>query len=174
MEPDPSNMVLSNSPTLVSASLPGVIMGTAAYMSPEQAKGRTVDRRTDIFAFGCGLYEMLTGKPAFDGEDLAEILSRVLQREPDWTLLPRNVPPSVQQLLRQCVERNVKNRRRDAGDVRIDIERVLAGVGPRSAGHRKRVPALCMGCDRCCRFAGYCVCCSGDSPLDGSSATGAG
>ena len=72
--------------------MPGVILGTAAYMSPEQAKGRTVDRRTDIFAFGCVLYEMLTGKPAFDGEDLAEILSRVLQREPDWTLLPASVP----------------------------------------------------------------------------------
>jgi serine/threonine protein kinase len=73
---------LSNSPTLLSGSMPGVIMGTAAYMSPEQAKGRPLDRRTDIFAFGCVLYEMLTGKPAFDGEDTTEILSKVLQRDP--------------------------------------------------------------------------------------------
>jgi serine/threonine protein kinase len=80
----------SNSPTLLNGSLPGTILGTAAYMSPEQAKGKIVDRRTDIWAFGCVLYEMLTGRPAFDGEDVSDIMSRILQRDPDWSLLPPN------------------------------------------------------------------------------------
>src|SRR5262249_24706469 len=83
---------VSNSPTLVSApSMPGVILGTAAYMSPEQVKGRPVDKRTDIFAFGCVLYEMLTARQAFEGEDAQDILSRVLQREPDWSQLPSSL-----------------------------------------------------------------------------------
>src|SRR6202008_1314145 len=82
---------LSNSPTLsMAATNAGVILGTAAYMSPEQAKGRAVDKRTDIFAFGCVLYEMLTGRPAFEGEDLHDILGSVLKSEPDWTRLPAN------------------------------------------------------------------------------------
>jgi Tol biopolymer transport system component len=100
----------------------GVILGTAAYMSPEQAKGRSVDRRTDIFAFGCVLYELLAGRPAFDGEDVAEILSRVLQRDPDWTLLPANLSPRIRELLQLCLEKDVRKRRSDASDVRIDIE----------------------------------------------------
>src|SRR5437870_969834 len=85
-----SNPNFSNSPTLASmaATNAGIILGTAAYMSPEQAKGRTVDRRTDIFAFGCVLYEMLTGQPAFDGDDITEILGRVVTAEPDWSRLP--------------------------------------------------------------------------------------
>jgi Tol biopolymer transport system component len=113
---------LSKSPTLMSAaSTPGMIMGTAAYMSPEQAKGRPVDGRTDIFAFGAVLYEMLTGRSAFEGEDVADILSRVLQREPDWTLIPPNVPPRIRELLRLCLEKNAKNRRQSIGDIRIDI-----------------------------------------------------
>jgi serine/threonine protein kinase len=117
---------LSNSPTMLSGSTPGVIMGTAAYMSPEQAKGRPLDRRTDIFAFGCVLYEMLTGTPAFDGEDTTEILSKVLQRDPDWTLLPANVPPRIRELLRLCLQKDVRKRRSDAADVRIDIEQALS------------------------------------------------
>ena len=126
-EANPSNASLSNSPTMASmgATNAGVILGTAAYMSPEQAKGRTVDKRTDIFAFGCVLYEMLTGQRAFDGEDLTEILSRVLQREPDWTKLPASVPSRVRELLRLCLEKNVRNRRSDAADVRLDIEQAL-------------------------------------------------
>jgi serine/threonine protein kinase/Tol biopolymer transport system component len=127
-EGDPTN--LSNSPTLMSAaSTPGMIMGTAAYMSPEQAKGRPVDGRTDIFAFGTVLYEMLTGRPAFEGEDVPDILSRILQREPDWTLLPASVPPRIRELLRLCLEKTAKNRRQSAGDVRIDIKQALATVG---------------------------------------------
>src|SRR5262245_39858140 len=121
------SITLSNSPTLISGSAPGVILGTVAYMSPEQARGRQVGRRTDIFAFGCVLYEMLTGRPAFEGEDTPEILSRVLQREPDWTLLPANVPSRIRELLRLCLQKDIRKRRSDAADVRIDIEQALNG-----------------------------------------------
>jgi serine/threonine-protein kinase len=141
---------LANSPTLISAaSVPGVILGTAAYMSPEQAKGRMVDKRTDIFAFGCVLYEMLTGKRVFDGEDVSEIIAHVLAIDPDWTQLPANVPHSIQKLLRFCLEKNPRNRRDSAADVRIDIEQVarepesvsVRTVLPRSLW-RRSVPVL--------------------------------
>ena len=93
-ETEASKANLSQSPTLsMAATNAGVILGTAAYMSPEQAKGRTVDRRTDIFAFGCVLYEMLTGRAAFEGEDVQDILGAVLKSEPDWTRLPAETPP---------------------------------------------------------------------------------
>src|SRR5215831_19076448 len=117
---------VSNSPTLMSAaSMPGVILGTAAYMSPEQAKGKPVDKRTDIFAFGCVLYEMLTGCQAFEGEDVQDILSRVLQREPDWSKLPSGLSSRLEEVLHRCLEKDLKNRCRDIGDVRIDIEQAL-------------------------------------------------
>ena len=121
-----SNANLSQSPTLSMAPTnAGVILGTAAYMSPEQARGKDVDKRTDIFAFGCVLFEMLTGRQAFEGEDVADILSRVLQREPDWKLLPVEVPAAIKKLLRSCLEKNARNRRSDANDVRLDIESAL-------------------------------------------------
>jgi serine/threonine protein kinase/Tol biopolymer transport system component len=118
---------LSQSPTITTPAMTqaGMILGTAAYMAPEQAKGRTVDRRADVWAFGCVLYEMLTGKPAFDGEDVAETLSAVLKSEPDWTLLPPELPREVRRLLGLCLEKDVKNRRSDAADVRLDIEGAL-------------------------------------------------
>jgi serine/threonine protein kinase len=118
-----TNPAISNSPTMMSvASMPGVILGTASYMSPEQAKGRPTDMRTDIFAFGCVLYEMLTGKRAFDGDDVADVLSSVLKTEPDWTRLPAELPFGVRNLLRLCLEKNVKNRRSSATDARLDID----------------------------------------------------
>jgi serine/threonine-protein kinase len=90
----------SNSPTLsMAATNAGVILGTAAYMSPQQAWGRAVDRRTDIFAFGCVLFEMLSGRPAFDGDDVTEILGRVVTAEPDWSKLPADVPASIIRLI---------------------------------------------------------------------------
>jgi serine/threonine-protein kinase len=118
---------LAHSPTLtgMAATSAGVILGTAAYMSPEQAKGRAVDRRTDIFAFGCVLYEMLTAKKAFDGEDVTDILGAVLRVEPDWSQLPDGVPSGVRRLLRLCLEKNPKNRRSDATDIRLDIDHIL-------------------------------------------------
>ena len=113
-----------NSPTIASPAMTqaGIILGTAAYMSPEQAKGRPIDKRADIFAFGCVVYEMLTGKRAFDGDDVSEILARVIEREPDWSALPTSTPPGIRRLLRRCLEKNVKERRRDAGDVIADID----------------------------------------------------
>jgi serine/threonine protein kinase len=103
----------------------GILVGTAAYMSPEQATGRVADERSDIWAFGCVLYEMLTGKRAFDGEDLTKTLSAVLTSDPDWTLLPAELPRDMQRLVRLCLEKNVKNRRSHAADVRLDIEGAL-------------------------------------------------
>jgi serine/threonine-protein kinase len=125
-ETETTNASLSNSPTLsLAATQQGMILGTAAYMSPEQAKGRAVDKRTDIFAFGCLLFEMLTGKPAFEGEDVPEVLGAVLKSDPAWTQLPKDLPPGVLNLLRLCLEKNARNRRSDATDVRLDIEQVL-------------------------------------------------
>src|SRR3972149_3568759 len=119
--PDPATADLSNSPTLSAmATQKGVILGTAAYMSPEQAKGREVDRRADIFAFGAVLYEMLTGRPVFDGEDVQDILGSVLKSEPDWTRLPSDVPPSIHRLLRPLLPEDRKKRRQPASNVRID------------------------------------------------------
>src|SRR5215469_726131 len=90
---------LSNSSTLMSASVPGVILGTAAYMSPEQAKGRNADRRSDIWAFGCVLFEMLSGKRAFEGETVSEVFAAILKSEPDWAALPAETPRRVRTLL---------------------------------------------------------------------------
>ena len=128
---DATSVSATTSPTIsMNATQAGTVLGTAAYMAPEQARGHTIDARADIWAFGCVLYEMLTGRPPFEGEDLAGILASVLEREPDWTRLPTNVPARVRDLLRLCLEKNPKNRRRDAGDVRIDIERALADPAP--------------------------------------------
>jgi eukaryotic-like serine/threonine-protein kinase len=112
---------LSNSATLLLATTPGIIMGTAAYMSPEQAKGLSLDRRTDIFAFGCVLYEMLTGRPAFHGVTASDILACVLKIEPDWDRLPKNTPPTIRHLLMRCLQKDQNWRMQTAGDVRIEI-----------------------------------------------------
>jgi Tol biopolymer transport system component len=118
---------LSNSPTLSrAATMQGVILGTAAYMSPEQARGKTVDKRTDIWAFGCVLYELLTGKQAFTGEDITEILAAVVKSEPDWTALPVTVPGKGRDLLRHCLQKDKRLRLRDAGDAQIEIQEALA------------------------------------------------
>jgi eukaryotic-like serine/threonine-protein kinase len=125
-EAEASKSNVSQSPTLsMAATNAGMILGTAAYMSPEQVKGQQVDRRTDIFAFGAVLYEMFTGRAVFEGEDVQDILGAVLKSEPDWTRLPAETPPGVRKLLRLCLEKNAKNRRSDATDVRVDIEQAL-------------------------------------------------
>ena len=99
-----------------------MIIGTASYMSPEQAKGRAVDPRADIFAFGCVLCEMLTAQRAFPGEDVSEILGSILKLEPDWSRLPANLPADIRKLLRLCLEKNPGNRRSSAADLRVDID----------------------------------------------------
>ena len=104
-------------------------VGTPSYMSPEQASGGAVDRRTDIWAFGCVLYEMLTGQRAFEGETNSQILARVIEREPDWSRLPADVPAQIHVLLGQCLEKDARRRRRDAGDLRLDLERATAEPG---------------------------------------------
>jgi hypothetical protein len=120
----------------------GVIVGTAAYMSPEQATGRRIDKRTDIFAFGCVLYEMLTGRRAFEGEHASEILARVIEREPDWSALPAHVPPGIRRLLKRCLEKDVKARRRDAGDVIADIDDAAIDAASVAVAERRADPAI--------------------------------
>ena len=121
---------LSNSPTVSQmATQHGIILGTAAYMSPEQARGREVDRRTDIFAFGAVLYEMLTGRPAFEGEDVTEILGRVVAVEPDWNRLPSATPPPLRRLLRRALKKDPRQRLADIHDARLEIEEA-SNAGP--------------------------------------------
>ena len=118
----------SQSPTITNPAmtLAGVVLGTPAYMSPEQARGQAADRRSDVWAFGCVLYEMLTGRPTFPGESISDIVARVIEREPDWSRLPVGVPARVRELLRHCLEKDPKKRRRDIGDVRLEIERAMS------------------------------------------------
>jgi eukaryotic-like serine/threonine-protein kinase len=121
---------LSHSPTIThQATAAGVILGTAAYMSPEQARGGRVDKRADIWAFGVVLWEMLAGKRLFQGETVSDTLAAVLKTEVDFSALPKATPPAVLQLLHRCLERNPKNRLRDIGEARITIDEVLAGPG---------------------------------------------
>src|SRR5262249_2488231 len=113
---------LSNSPTLMEGSIPGAILGTVSYMSPEQAKGKETDRTADIWAFGCVLFEMLTGRAAFEGETAAEILAEIFKTDPAWDQLPGNTPESIRRLLRRCLQRDRKQRLQSIGDARIEIK----------------------------------------------------
>jgi serine/threonine protein kinase len=123
---DTSTEDMGNSPTLsMAATMQGVIMGTAAYMSPEQAKGKPVTKATDIWALGCVLYELLSGHAAFEGDDITEILAAVVRAEPEWTLLPESTPQSIRLLLRRCLRKDRGQRFQDATDVRIEIEDAL-------------------------------------------------
>ena len=118
----------SNSPTMTSpATAIGVILGTAAYMSPEQARGRPVDKRADIWAFGCVLFEMFTGKPVFRGDTVTDVLAGVVTKDPDWTALPSDTPRSVRSVLRRCLQKDPKQRLHDIADARLELE---AGEAP--------------------------------------------
>ena len=130
----------SNSPTLsMNPTMQGVIMGTAAYMSPEQARGKTVTKATDIWAFGCVLYELLTGRQAFRGEDVTEILAAVVTKEPAFDALPANTPPAIRTLLQRCLRKDRRQRLQDATDARIEIEESLTvPVAPAAAPAAKR------------------------------------
>jgi len=117
-----------NSPTMTAhATQMGMILGTAAYMAPEQARGKSVDKRADIWAFGAVLYEMLCGKRAFEGDEVSDVLAAVLRQELDWTALPAGTPAELTRLLRRCLERDAKNRLHDIGDARIILDEIARG-----------------------------------------------
>ena len=115
---------MSQAPTITTSAMTqaGMILGTAAYMSPEQAKGRTVDKRSDVWAFGAVLYEMLSGKRAFDGEDMTDVLGAVVRLEPNWEVLPLDTPPQLLMFLKQCLKKDSKQRVGDIRDVRLALE----------------------------------------------------
>jgi serine/threonine-protein kinase len=119
-EPGPD---VSRSPTItLSDPHDGVLLGTAAYMSPEQARGRSVDKRTDIWAFGCVLYEMLSGRVPFSGNTTSDYIAAILGRDPDWDSLPSSIPPGIRHLLRRCLEKDARRRLHDIADARIELE----------------------------------------------------
>ena len=134
---------LSQSPTITSPvqmTAAGVILGSAAYMSPEQAKGHLADKRSDVWAFGCVLYEMLTGRRAFPGEDVSDTLAAVLRGEPDWGALPPELPSPIRRVLRRALEKNRKRRLADIADARLEIEEALTAPDAEgmSAGATRR------------------------------------
>jgi eukaryotic-like serine/threonine-protein kinase len=140
---------VSHSPTITAiATGTNVILGTAAYMSPEQARGKVVDRRADVWAFGCVIYEMLTARRAFSGETVVDTLSAILSREPDWRLLPPETPSAIRRLLQRCLAKDLKRRIHDISDARIEIEdaldagREIPEPGRRGLGIAPRTAAL--------------------------------
>jgi serine/threonine-protein kinase len=135
---------LSNSPTLLSGTVGGMIIGTAAYMSPEQARGRPADQRSDVFAFGCVLYELLSGMQAFKGEDVSDVLASVMKLEPDFNRLPANLNPELYELVRRCVAKNRKERWHAIGDLRIELQRLMQEPHGRSKQRNTRSAALTM------------------------------
>jgi serine/threonine protein kinase len=146
-DPGSPGASVSLSPTMTAAAtLAGVILGTAAYMSPEQARGLPADRRADIWAFGCVLYEMLSGRRPFDGETVSDTLASVLKSEPGWKALPTATPTGLRALLRRCLEKDPKKRLQAIGDARIAIDETLAHLdlaeettpAPRASGLRLR------------------------------------
>jgi eukaryotic-like serine/threonine-protein kinase len=136
----------------VDATESGVVLGTTGYMSPEQARGKPVDTRTDIWAFGCVLYEMLTGRAAFPGESASDALAAILDREPDWSALDKATPPAVLHVLRRCIHKDPRRRLQHIGDARLELDDALAIPIPgterpsnRTGSHVGRAPWLTVG-----------------------------
>ena len=147
-DPASSGADPATSPTLtVRATQAGMIVGTAAYMAPEQAAGRPVDKRADIWAFGVVLFEVLTGQRLFDGETISHTLADVLKGQIDFGRLPKDTPRAVRDLLRRCLERDVKMRLRDIGEARIAIQHCLVHPedAPDSRRRRRPAPRGCPG-----------------------------
>jgi Tol biopolymer transport system component len=145
---------LANSPTFTSPvpmTQAGIILGTAAYMAPEQARGRAVDRRADVWAFGCVLFEMLSGARVFDGESLADVMGAIVSRDPDWARLPPDTPDGVRDVLAMCLQRDPANRLKDLGDVAM----LLAASAGRERGGSPRPPE--RSGSRALAFAGWAV-----------------
>jgi len=147
---------VANSPTLTAhATSLGMIIGTAAYMAPEQARGKAVDKRADIWAFGVVLYEMLAGGSAFVGETVTDTIAAVVTREPEWSRLPAGTPASIRRLLARCLEKDPKRRLRDIGDVRFEIDETIArGSGEARSAESVSAPARVGGATRTTKLAG--------------------
>ncbi len=144
-EPRSSSGDSSRSPTLAvqpGATVAGAILGTAAYMSPEQARGKPVDRRSDVWSFGCLLFECLAGRPAFGGETVSDLIARILERDPDWSALPAGTPPRVREILRRCLRKEAEARPRDIRDVRLELEEMTAGGSKSDAAREKSIAVL--------------------------------
>ena len=143
---DATDSGMTNHPTLTSPAMTqvGVILGTAAYMSPEQAKGKAIDRGSDLWAFGAVFYEMLCGRAAFAGETVTDVLAAIVTREPDWSALPASTPPGIRRLLRRCLERDRRRRLADAGEARFQLDEARSepepAVGRRGGLVRAAVP----------------------------------
>ena len=152
-EADAPDTALSLSPTMTAhATAAGLILGTAAYMSPEQARGMSVDRRADIWSFGVVLWEMLTGRKLFEGHTVSDVLASVLKESPDLEVLPSQTPPHVKRLIRRCLDKEPRSRLRDIGEARIalaqpdeDLPPSDAPVGPTEQGLRRRLPWAAAG-----------------------------
>jgi Tol biopolymer transport system component len=127
---------LAHSPTITAGGTEeGVILGTAAYMSPEQARGQTVDKRADVWAFGCVLYELLTGRAAFAEQTSSDTIAAILRRDPDWDALPAGLPPSVTTLLHRCLEKDLHRRKRELGDARAELDDAMTWRAPAQVRH---------------------------------------
>ena len=135
----------SHQPTVTNSTEAGRILGTPAYMSPEQARGKAVDKRTDIWAFGCVLYEMLTARQAFPGTTASDAIAAVLSREPDWQALPASVPTKIRDLLERCLRKDSQRRLHDIADARIEIEEAQAAPPAPAAEVRSKRPVLLWG-----------------------------
>ena len=136
-----SSTDVSQSPTVSAANTrDGVILGTVAYMSPEQARGKAVDARTDIWAFGCVLFEMLAGRPAFDGATASDIIAAILDREPAWRALPRSLPATVRHLLERCLDKDRSRRLQNIGEARIALEDASRPSRPTNTWRRLERP----------------------------------
>ena len=156
-QPEAGSVSPLMSPTIsltAAATQMGMVIGTAAYMAPEQAKGKVVDKRADLWAFGAVLYEMLTGQKAFTGDDVSTTLARVIERDPDWDILPSNLSPVLGTYLRRCLEKEPKQRVHDIADVRLAMEGGFettvsapteATVVPQLQVWQRPLPALAVG-----------------------------
>ena len=126
---DASTVDLTQSPTISTGTTrEGVILGTAPYMSPEQARGRPADKRADVWAFGVVLYEMLSGQVAFQGDTVSDVIAKVIERDPNWSALPASTPPRLRELLHRCTKKDPKARLQSIGDARVQIEELIAGT----------------------------------------------
>ena len=141
-DPTPSDGSSPHDPTLVDATGAGVILGTAAYMSPEQARGNPVDRRSDVWSFGCVLFECFSGRPAFHGATTSDLIARILEREPEWAALPESIPSRTREILRRCLRKDAAERPRDIRDVRLELEDLASGRGAGSAAREKSIAVL--------------------------------